>query len=132
MTTNRRFWTTVELDKLKLLYPDTPMDDLVPLFNRSARAIYAKAKELRVKRSADYSARVVSGRFCKCQGCIDSLAPTLTTKQIQARYEALSEASEHLRMDWTNSAVERSQGLLMADWLKVEALKWLAKAAPPA
>lgn len=131
MTTSRRFWTTVELDKLKSLYPNTPMDDLVRLLSRSDRAIYAKAKELRLKRSAAYSASEHSGRFLKCQGCIESMAKTLTTKQMEARYEALIEAAEHLQMDWTNSAVERSEGLLMADWLREQALKWLAKAHPP-
>ena len=131
MTTSRRFWTTVELDKLKSLYPNTPIDDLVRLLNRSDRAIYAKAKELRLKRSAAYSTSEHSGRFFKCQGCIESMAKTLTTKQLEARYEALVEAAEHLQMDWTNSAVERSEGLLMADWLREQALKLLAKAHPP-
>ncbi|PSL90789.1 hypothetical protein [Pseudomonas sp. R9.37] len=130
MTTSRRFWTTVELEKLKALYPNTPINDLVRLFDRSARSIYAKAKELRVKRSADYSASEHSGRFCKCQGCIESMAKTLTTEQMEARYEALREASQHLQMDWTNSAIERSEGLLMADWLSEQALKWLSKAHP--
>lgn len=55
------------------------------------------------------------------------MAKKLTAKQMEARYEALSEASEHLRMDWTNSAVESLEGLVMADWLKEQALKWLAK-----
>jgi hypothetical protein len=131
MTTSRRFWTTVELDKLKSLYPNTPMDDLVRLLNRSDRAIYAKAKELRLKRSAAYSASEHSGRFLKCQGCIESMAKKVTAQQMEARYEALREASEHLRMGWTDNAVEHSEGLVMADWLGEQALKWLAKAAPP-
>jgi len=56
------------------------------------------------------------------------MALKLTIRQMEARYEALSEASEHLRMDWSDSAIEHAEGLVMADWLKDQALKWLAKA----
>ncbi len=63
MDTNRRFWTTGELDRLKSLYPNTPMDDLVRLLNRPVSAIYGKAKELGVKRSADFLAGEHSGRM---------------------------------------------------------------------
>lgn len=59
---NRRFWTTGELDSLKSLYPNTPMDDLARLLNRPVSAIYGKAKELGVKRSADFLAGEYSGR----------------------------------------------------------------------
>lgn len=62
MESSRRFWTTVELNKLKALYPNTPMDDLVRLLNRSSPAILAKAKELGVKRSAEFFAGEHSGR----------------------------------------------------------------------
>lgn len=62
METNRRFWTTGELDRLKSLYPNTPTDELVRLLNRSVSAIYGKAKELGVKRSADFLAGEYSGR----------------------------------------------------------------------
>jgi hypothetical protein len=58
----RRFWTYGELDKLNSLYPDTPMNELVRLLKRPASSIYAKAKELRVKRSADFLAGEHSGR----------------------------------------------------------------------
>ncbi|MNC34500.1 hypothetical protein D3C76_1618900 [compost metagenome] len=56
------------------------------------------------------------------------MAKKLTVKQMAARYEALNEVSEHLRMDWTSSAIESSEGLVIADWLKEQAMKWLAKA----
>lgn len=62
METTRRFWTTAELEKLNSLYPNTPMDDLVRLLNRPVAAIWAKAKELRVKRSAEFLAGEHSGR----------------------------------------------------------------------
>jgi hypothetical protein len=63
METNRRFWTTGELDRLKSMYPNTPMGDLVGMLNRPASAISAKAKELRVKRSADFLASEHRGRL---------------------------------------------------------------------
>lgn len=56
------------------------------------------------------------------------MAKKLTVRQLEARYEALSEASEHLRMDWTSSAAEQAEGLIMADWLQQEAAKWLERA----
>lgn len=72
------------------------------------------------------------GWNCRCpttrQGKNDGMAKKLTVKQMDARYEALREASEHLRMDWSDKAVECAEGLVMADWLKQEALKWLDKA----
>jgi len=58
----RRFWTTAEVSTLISLYPDTPMADLVGKLERPSPAIYAKAKELRVKRSADFLAGEHSGR----------------------------------------------------------------------
>jgi hypothetical protein len=59
---SRRFWTTVELDRLKSLYPDTPMVELVRVLNRPVTAIWSKAKELGVRRSADFLASEHSGR----------------------------------------------------------------------
>lgn len=52
----------------------------------------------------------------------------LTSKQMEARYEALNEASEHLHLDWTSSALESSEGLVMADWLKEQAFASNSKA----
>tara|TARA_R110001592_G_scaffold47952_4_gene151516 strand:+ start:435 stop:617 length:183 start_codon:yes stop_codon:yes gene_type:complete len=51
----------------------------------------------------------------------------LTSKQQEARYAALSEAAEHLRMDWATNSDEAEQGLEMAKWLDAQALKWLSK-----
>lgn len=56
------------------------------------------------------------------------MANKLTAKQMDARYEALSEAAEHLLMDWTDEPTEHAEGLVMSDWLKKEAGKWLARA----
>ncbi|MDZ5605196.1 hypothetical protein SJI00_20705 [Pseudomonas sp. RP23018S] len=56
------------------------------------------------------------------------MAKRLTVAQMEARYEALFEASEHLRMNWTNKPLEAVEGEVMADWLKAQAVNWLAKA----
>lgn len=56
------------------------------------------------------------------------MAEKLTIKQLDARYEALAEASEHLRHDWTSSPTEHAEGLVMAEWLRREAGKWLIRA----
>lgn len=51
----------------------------------------------------------------------------LTAAQMSARYEALLEASEHLRMTWTDNNLEFSEGLVMSEWLASQANKWLDK-----
>jgi hypothetical protein len=56
------------------------------------------------------------------------MAKPLTIAQMDARYEALEEASQHLRMNWTDVQTEINEGMVMADWLHAQALKWLAKA----
>ncbi|QOI07930.1 MULTISPECIES: hypothetical protein [Pseudomonas syringae group] len=56
------------------------------------------------------------------------MAKRLTIAQMEARYEALAEASEHLRMEWTDNDLEAIEGHLMADWLQEQARKWLLRA----
>lgn len=56
------------------------------------------------------------------------MAKKLTARQMDGRYEALSEAAEHLLMDWTNVPSEFAEGRVMSEWLKKEARKWLARA----
>lgn len=56
------------------------------------------------------------------------MAKRLTAAQMEARYEALVEASEHLRMNWTNKPLEAVEGEVMANWLQTQAVSWLAKA----
>lgn len=55
------------------------------------------------------------------------MAKRLTAKQLHARYEALSEAAQHLRMDWTDDPTESAQGEEMANWLDKQSLKWLER-----
>lgn len=59
----RRFWTTAETTRLTAMYPDTPMSELVALLGRPKAAIYGKAKELGLKRSAEFLASEHSGRL---------------------------------------------------------------------
>lgn len=56
------------------------------------------------------------------------MAKRLTVAQMEARFQALDEASEHLRMNWTDNPLEAVEGEVMADWLRTQALSWLAKA----
>lgn len=55
------------------------------------------------------------------------MAKKLTERQMVARYEALTEAAMHLELDWTDVPSEREEGIVIADWLKREAQKWLKK-----
>lgn len=59
----RRFWTTSEESRLESLYATTPMSQLVEMFGRPKSAIYGKAKELGLKRSAEFLASEHSGRL---------------------------------------------------------------------
>lgn len=52
----KRFWTREEEAALSMYYPNAPMPDLIQRFRRPERAIYAKAKSLGLKRSAEYLA----------------------------------------------------------------------------
>lgn len=62
-STRRRFWTTAEVSRLTALYADTPMTELQETFARPKSAIYGKAKELGLKRSAEFLASEHSGRL---------------------------------------------------------------------
>lgn len=48
------------------------------------------------------------------------MAKRLTAAQMESRYEEFGEASEHLRMDWTNKPLEAVEGEIMADWLHAQ------------
>lgn len=52
----------------------------------------------------------------------------LTPEQCEARYEALAEAAEHLRMTWTDCEIEIEEGLRIAEWLDRKADYWLHQA----
>lgn len=56
------------------------------------------------------------------------MARRLTAKECEARYEALAEAADHLRLTWSDDPVEVEQGLEMADWLDGKADAWLREA----
>lgn len=59
----RRFWTTAEESRLRSLYAATPMSQLIEMLGRPKSAIYGKAKELGLKRSAEFLASEHSGRL---------------------------------------------------------------------
>ncbi len=55
--------------------------------------------------------------------------------RLHARIEAMTEAAEHLRQDWTNDPVEKMEGLKIADWLdkkaRHQAVEWTARRREP-
>lgn len=53
---HRRPWSPDDEELLEKLYPDTPMPELVRIFQRHERAIYTKAGAMGVKRSPAYLA----------------------------------------------------------------------------
>lgn len=59
----RGAWTTGEESRLRSLYPNTPIAQLVSILNRPVSAIYGKAKHLGLKRSDEFKASEHSGRL---------------------------------------------------------------------
>lgn len=59
----RGAWTTGEESRLRSLYPNTPMAQLMSVLNRPMSAIYGKAKHLGLKRSDEFKASEHSGRM---------------------------------------------------------------------
>lgn len=51
------------------------------------------------------------------------MAKPITIAQMDAGYETMEEASQHLRMNWTDVETEIDEGMVMADWLHAQALK---------
>lgn len=64
----RSAWTKDQLALLRENYPDTRTADLVTLIGRPERSIYAKAAELRIKKSDAFNASPASGRTNGRQG----------------------------------------------------------------
>lgn len=70
----RRMWTQEEEERLRALFPDTPLPSLVQTFGRPVAAIYGKAYNLGVKRSEAYLAEH-GGRFTGEAGLVTRFAP---------------------------------------------------------
>ncbi|KZN20693.1 hypothetical protein A1D17_03900 [Pseudomonas fluorescens] len=49
-----RFWKESDISQLALLYPDTPMPELIRLLGRPKEAIYQKARKLGLKRNPPF------------------------------------------------------------------------------
>lgn len=64
----RRYWSAEEDALFLELYPNTRTEDLVPRFNRSLRALYARAKTIGLLKSAAFLASPASGRTNGRQG----------------------------------------------------------------
>ncbi|WP_285259215.1 HNH endonuclease signature motif containing protein [Halopseudomonas bauzanensis] len=59
----RKYWTPTEEQRLRALYPNTPMPQLEVIFQRTDRQIYYKADRLGIKRSEEYLAGPNGGRL---------------------------------------------------------------------
>lgn len=58
-------WAATEDEILTLLYPDTPMSELIQRLQRSDRSIYQRARTLGLKRSKEFLASEHAGRLRK-------------------------------------------------------------------
>lgn len=59
----RRYWTDAELRKLRELYPDLLAATVAREIGRPIKSVYAKAKELGLKKSAEFNASDMSRRI---------------------------------------------------------------------
>jgi hypothetical protein len=53
----RQFWSDVDRELLKQLYPDTATDELARRFNRTSGAIYQQAQLLKLHKTAEFKSR---------------------------------------------------------------------------
>lgn len=59
----RKYWSRSEERQLMTLYPDTPMPQMIAVFDRTDRQIYAKANAMGLRRSHEYLTGPNSGRL---------------------------------------------------------------------
>lgn len=64
----RRYWTDAEEQLLRELYPDHPTRDVAARLDRGERAVYARAKALGLRKSAEYLASPAAQRIQPGQG----------------------------------------------------------------
>jgi len=61
----RRKWTKAEEQQLRTAYPNTPTSELAAMFGCDVNRVYYKAKEMGLKKSAEFLASPMSGRLSK-------------------------------------------------------------------
>ncbi|MBR7070505.1 MAG: hypothetical protein IKI30_08730 [Oxalobacter sp.] len=52
----KQLWTEEEIDLLKRLYPDTPMEEITKTLRRSVDQVRTKVKKLKLRRSKSFIA----------------------------------------------------------------------------
>lgn len=52
----KQLWTEEEIDLLKRLYPDTPMEEITKALRRSVDQVRTKVKKLKLRRSKSFIA----------------------------------------------------------------------------
>jgi hypothetical protein len=62
MKRTRKIWEIDEINKFKLLYPDTQTIDLCKTFNRGLRELYEKASHLNLKKSKKFKSYLIGIR----------------------------------------------------------------------
>ncbi len=60
----KQLWTEEEIDLLKRLYPDTPMEEITKVLRRSVDQVRTKVKKLKLRRSKSF---IASQRKCYAQ-----------------------------------------------------------------
>lgn len=61
-------WTNTDLAKLRALYPHYPTTDVADQLGREARAVYAKANSMAIKKTAEFLASGKAGRLDGIRG----------------------------------------------------------------
>ncbi len=58
-------WNPEQLETLRRLYPDTPLDDIAEATGQTVAAVFKKARLLGLQRSPDYNPHAFYGRYSK-------------------------------------------------------------------
>lgn len=64
----RLFWSPEDEQLLRELYPDAPTNQIADRIGRNQRAVYAKAKALGLRKSAEFLSSAASGRLQSVSG----------------------------------------------------------------
>lgn len=106
-----KFWTGLEEEKLKILYPDNSNVDLALVFSVTQQAIQGKARKLGLQKSKNFRPRIMSKIMKGNQHAVGSKHSEQTKKVISQKvkeFRAKPETKQRYR-EWWNSLTEEEK-----------------------
>jgi len=110
-----KFWTGLEEEKLKILYPDNSNVDLALVFSVTQQAIQGKARKLGLQKSKNFRPRIMSEIMKGNQRAI-GLKHSEQTKKVMSQklkeFRAKSETKRKYREWWDNLTEEEQRKIV--------------------